>query len=325
MDKCSILSWNIRGLNSANKQNLVQEMVRRNKIGIGGLLETKLRGNKIREFMDLKFPNWEFYSSPIIEGRLLILWRNGLASLTVLEDSPQLVHCQVQMVGDRRCFFVTFIYGYNTVEKRRSLWTDLTRISLSVKAWIILGDFNAPFSGGDRSGGNAITSIELADALGWKVNANVETLKSTGSFFTWTNNQEGSARIFSKIDHVFIIEDWLDIFPQTLAKFRWEVVSDHCSCIVYIPLVTMGSKLFKYYNFWSNHAEFKQVVLSSWEVPVQASGLRAIFIHLVRLNHRLKRFNRDCIGDVGYGYQLASMAFQDAQFQAQANPQDFRL
>ncbi|XP_062119112.1 uncharacterized protein LOC133832843 [Humulus lupulus] len=230
------------------------------------------------------------------------------------------------MVGYRSCFHITFIYGYNTVEKRRSLWTDLTRISFSVKAWIVLGDFNAPFSGGDRSGGNAITSLELADAIGWKVNAKVEALKSIGSFFTWTNNQEGSARIFSKIDHVFINEDWLDIFPQSLANFRWEVVSDHCSCIVSnIPLVTMGSKLFRYYNFWSNHADFKQVVLSSWEVPVQASGLRAIFIRLVRLKHRLKKFNRDCIGDVGYGYQLASVAFQDAQFQAQANPQDFKL
>ncbi|XP_062106727.1 uncharacterized protein LOC133818056 [Humulus lupulus] len=308
------------------EQKKVQEIVRSSKIGIGGLLETKLRGNKVREFMDTRFPNWEFYSSPIIEGRLLILWRKGIARLTVLEDSPQLVHCQVQLVGDMRCFWVTFVYGFNTVEKRRSLWTDLTRISLSAKAWIVLGDFNATFSGGDRSGGNAITGNELADAIDWKVIANVQSLKATGSFFTWTNNQEGTARIFSKIDHVFITEEWLDFFPQTLAKFSWEVVSDHCSCIVSnIPVVTMGTKLFKYYNFWANHTDFKQAVLSSWEVPVQATGLRAVFVQLVRLKHRLKRFNRECIGDVGYCYQLASKEFQDAQFQAQANPLDISL
>ena len=99
MDKCSILSWNIRGLNSANKQNLVQEMVRRNKIGIGGLLETKLHGNKIGEFMEHKFPNWDYFSSPNTEGRLLILWRKGIAKVSILEDASQLVHCQVKLIG----------------------------------------------------------------------------------------------------------------------------------------------------------------------------------------------------------------------------------
>ncbi|XP_062103916.1 uncharacterized protein LOC133815044 [Humulus lupulus] len=213
MDKGSLLSWNIRGLNSVNKQSLVQEMFRKNKIGISGLLETKLRGNKIGEFMELKFPNWEFYSSQITEGRLLITWRKGLAKVIVLEESPQLVHCQVYMVSYRSVFHVTFVYGYNTVEKRRSLWLDLTRISLSVKAWIVLGDFNAPFSREDRSGGNPISSLELADLLGWMTTARVVALKSMGPYFTWTNNQDGSARIYSKIDHVLINEDWLDMFP----------------------------------------------------------------------------------------------------------------
>ncbi|XP_062075076.1 uncharacterized protein LOC133779093 [Humulus lupulus] len=229
MDECSILSWNIRGLNSANKQSSVQDVCRRNKIGIGGLLETKLRGNKI--------------------------------------------------------------------ENRRSLWHDLTRISLSVKAWIVLGDFNALFYGVDRFGGKPVSSIELADPLGWLTDAKIEALKSIGSYFTWTNKQDGLARIYSKIDHVLMNGDWLDMFPQSLAVFRWEVVSDHCSCIVSnIPMEAMGIKLFRYYNFW-----------------------------LVRLKHRLKQFNRECIGDVGFSYQSAMVAYQDAQFQAQENPHDLKL
>ncbi|XP_062110392.1 uncharacterized protein LOC133822162 [Humulus lupulus] len=268
----------------------VQDVFRKNKIGISGLLETKLRGNKIGEFMENKFPNWEFYSSPVTEGRLLIVWRKGIAKLIILEESPQLVHCQVNLVGHMSLFHVTFVYGYNSVENRRSLWNDLTRISFSIKAWIVLGDFNAPFSGGDRSGGNPIASIELADSIGWLTNAKIEALKSMGSYFTWTNNQDGSARIYSKIDHVLINEEWLDMFPQSLAMFQWEVVSDHCSCVV------------------SN-------------IPMEAMGIKL----LVRLKHRLKKFNRDCIGDVGSGYRSTLVAFQDAQYQAQENPQDLKL
>ncbi|XP_062103821.1 uncharacterized protein LOC133814936 [Humulus lupulus] len=162
-------------------------------------------------------------------------------------------------------------------------------------------------------GGNPIASSELADSLGWMANAKIEALKSMGSHFTWTNNQEGSARIYSKIDHVLINEEWLNLFPQSLAMFRWEVVSDHCSCVVSnIPMEVMGINLFRYYNFWSNHSEFNQVVLSSWRAPVKVFGLRAIFIRLFRLKHRLKKFNRDCIGNVGSGYQSALVAFQDA-------------
>ncbi|XP_062081100.1 uncharacterized protein LOC133785901 [Humulus lupulus] len=301
-------------------------MFRKNKIGISGLMETKLRGNKIGEFMEHKFPNWDYFSSPSTEGRLLIVWWKGIANLSILEDSPQLVHCQVKLVGHMHVFYTTFVYGFNSVDNRRSLWRDLTRISLSVKAWMVLKDFNAPFSGGDRSGGCPITSFELADLIGWKIDAKVEAIKSMGSYFTWTNNQEGLARIYSKIDHALINEEWLDLFPHCLAVYQWEGVSDHCSCVVSnIPLEAMGFKLFKFYNFWSSHPDFIQLVLNSWRAPVNASGLRAIYTRLVRLKHHLKKLNRDWFGDVGSGYQSALEALQTAQHQAQEKPQDFRL
>ncbi|XP_062085606.1 uncharacterized protein LOC133791704 [Humulus lupulus] len=301
-------------------------MFRKNKIGISGLMETKLRGNKIDEFMGHRFPNWDYYSSPSIEGRLLILWRKGIAKLSILEDSSQLVHCQVKLIGIHNVFYVTFVYGFNSVDSRRSLWCDLTRISLSVKAWLVLGDFNAPFPGDDRSGGCSITSGELVDPIGWKTTAKIESIKSTGSYFTWTNNQEGLARIFSKIDHALINEEWLDSFLHCLVVFKWEVVSDHCSCIISnIPLEAMGTKLFRFYNFWSCHLDFIQLVLNSWRAPVHATGLRAIFTRLVRLKHKLKKLNRDRFGDIGSGYRSAMEALQTAQLQAQEKPQDFHL
>ncbi|XP_062114012.1 uncharacterized protein LOC133825027 [Humulus lupulus] len=299
---------------------------KRNKIGVGGLLETKMRGNKIVEFMEHKLPNWEFYSSPTIEGRLLIVWRRSFVRMTILEESHQFVHCMVKMAGQRDSFYVTFVYGYNMLEERRSLWQGLNRISLSVRAWIVLGDFNAPFSGLDRSGGKPVSGLELADPLCWLADTKVEALKSIDSYFTWTNNQEGSARIYSKIDHVFMNEEWLDLFPHSLAVFRWEVVSDHCSCVVTnMPMEKMGVKLFKFYNFWTAHPDFKEVVMSSWRTPIKATGLRAIYLKTVRLKHRLKKFNRDAIGDIDLSYYSAKEAYQAAQLQAQVYPQDHSL
>ncbi|XP_062104168.1 uncharacterized protein LOC133815329 [Humulus lupulus] len=326
MDNCNLLSWNLRGLNKTNKHIVVLDSFSRNKIGVGGLLETKMRGNKIVEFMENKLPNWEFYSSPTIESRLLIIWRKVFVRLTILEESPQFVHCMVNLAGQRGTFYVIFVYRYNLLESRRSLWQGLNKISLSVRAWIVLGDFNAPFSGLDRSGGKPVSGLELADPLSWLADTKVEALKSISSYFTWTNNQEGSARIYSKIDHVFMNEEWLDLFPHSLAVFSWEVVSDHCSCVVTnIQMEKLGVKFLRFYNFRTGHSYFKEVVMNSWRAPLKATGLRAIYLKLMRLKHRLKKFNRDTIGDIGLNYHLAKEAYQEAQLKAQYYPHDHRL
>ncbi|XP_062075209.1 uncharacterized protein LOC133779238 [Humulus lupulus] len=121
-------------------------------------------------------------------------------------------------------------------------------------------------------------------------------------------------------------EDWLDLFPHSMDVFRWEVVSDHCSCVVTnLPMENVGIKLFRFYNFWTAHPDFKDVVMSSWRIPVKATGLRAIYLKTMRLKHRLKKFNRDNIGDIGLNYPSAKEAYQEAQLQAQSHPRDYSL
>ncbi|XP_062103920.1 uncharacterized protein LOC133815046 [Humulus lupulus] len=324
MDNCNILSWNLRGLNSSNKHNSVIDLCSRYKIRVGGFLETKMKGNKIIEFMEQKLPNWEFYTSSVTEGRILIVWRKVFVRVTILEKSNQFVHCLVKMAGQKQFFYVTFVYGLNSINGRRSLWEGLQRLSLLDKAWIILGDFNGPFSGMDRSGGNPISALELTDSLRWLEDTHVESLRSLRSFFTWTNNQNGPTRIYSKIDHVFMNETWLDLFPHSNAVLRWEVVLDHCSCVVNIlPMENLGFKLFRFYNFWADHHDFTEVVMNSWRMPIQATGLRAIFLKTLRLKHRLKTFNRDNIGDIRLNYHTAKENYQEAQLQAQSHPYDF--
>ena len=51
MDNYRILSWNVRGLNSTNKQDAILDICSINKVGVGALLETKMRGNKVTDLM----------------------------------------------------------------------------------------------------------------------------------------------------------------------------------------------------------------------------------------------------------------------------------
>ncbi|XP_062113175.1 uncharacterized protein LOC133824313 [Humulus lupulus] len=211
---------------NSNKFVVLQEPM------VNGKEETKLKGCKINKFMESQFPHWDFHTSSIIKGRLLIIWRRLNVKITILEESTQVVHCLVKVMGVQQDFGVSFVYGFNSIEGRRSLWDGLQRPSHLVKAWLYLGDFNAPFSSKDRMGGKPISNTELADSIKWLAVAHVEQLQNIGSYFTWTNNQDGAARIYSKIDHVLSNEKCFDLFSQSTTIFRWEGISDPCSCLV---------------------------------------------------------------------------------------------
>ncbi|XP_062080322.1 uncharacterized protein LOC133785078 [Humulus lupulus] len=230
------------------------------------------------------------------------------------------------MAGQKHPFSATFVNDLHTLEERKVLWKSLSKLARPVSSWIILGDFNAIFTAKDRSGGKPVSKVELLDSSQWLAGNHLDALKSTGSFFTWTNTQDGSARIYSKIDHVFANEEWLDLFPNTIAMFNWETISDHYSCIISMLAVeNLGVKLFHFYNFWTDHVDFKEMDLESWRKPIKGTGLKAVYLKTMRLKHKLKRFNRDHIGDIGVHYQKAKDQYQEALFLAQLHPCDFTL
>ncbi|XP_062075339.1 uncharacterized protein LOC133779384 [Humulus lupulus] len=238
--------------------------------------------------MENHFPNWDYHTSSIIEGRILVMWRRLFVKTIILEESSQAVHCQVKMLGLQQEFGVTFVYGLNSIKGRRCLWEGLQRPYHIPNAWIYLGDFNAPLSGKDRAGGKAVSDSELHDSLNWLAGA-----------------------------------QWLDLFSQSTAIYRWEGISDHCSCLVSIQnSEKLGSKLFRYYNYWAEHKDFNELVLKSWRGPITAYGMNAIFLKLLRLKHCLNFFNKDRIGDLQANYHKAKDAYQVAQLQAQAHPLD---
>ncbi|XP_062093504.1 uncharacterized protein LOC133799506 [Humulus lupulus] len=151
----------------------------------------ELERDRVEEVMNSSFVNLEFYSSKALEGQSF-------------------------------CF--TVVYGLNQIELRKSLWSALASISLPVKPWLVLGDFNSVFEVEERIGGKVISPKEVEDARKWLDLGIVEEMKFLGSYYTWSNNQDGNNRIFSKLDRVFINEDWIDMFPNVNAIASWEIL-----------------------------------------------------------------------------------------------------
>ncbi|XP_062100619.1 uncharacterized protein LOC133806546 [Humulus lupulus] len=309
MDSINIMSWNVRGMNKVNKQKSILDVCRLNKVRIGALLETKIKGDKLKDVMFTMFNGWEFYSSKVVEGRILVIWNANLVQLEVLQESDQLLHCQVK-VYNQISYCITFVYGSNNLEMRRCLWMDLEHLSWPSKAWMVLGDFNAVFNPHDRMDACPITVKEMEDARNWLDLGLVEEMKTMGPFFTWSNNQEGEDRIFSKLDRVFVNESWLDTHPSASARTQWEIGSDHSMILIkQLSAIRVGVKPFRFYNMWAGHPQFREVVLTSWNRPLKfpGRGLDHISWKLNRLKHILKRFNWKIMGDVSCNYERSKL------------------
>ncbi|XP_062113080.1 uncharacterized protein LOC133824229 [Humulus lupulus] len=306
---------------------MVMEVFRMNKVRIVALLETKIKGAKIKEAMSSTFFGWEFYSSEAVEGRILVIWRSNLVQLAVLQESDQFLHCQVRL-SNKTDLCLTFVYGSNSLEIRKILWNDLSHLICPSKAWMILGDFNAVLTLKDRLGGRPITVKEMDDARQWYDLGLVEEMKILGPFYTWSNNQEGDSRIFSKLDRVFINDSWLEQFPSVTAYSQWEIGSDHSLILIkHMPALRVGVQPFRFYNMWITHPQFRIQVLSSWKQSLRFKGrsLDKICWKLTRLKHILKKINWKVMGDVSCNYERSKQLYQQAHAKCFADPSNMML
>ncbi|XP_062100722.1 uncharacterized protein LOC133806643 [Humulus lupulus] len=266
---------------------------------------------------------WDYYISRNSEGRILVLWRKSFTKVQVLFDHHQLMHCSIKISGMPMEYIVTFVYGLNTVEERLELWRGLSSLHVINRPWLIMGDFNAVFNFDDRVGGRSISSAELVDSNAWLAMSHLVSIKRIGSNFTWSNKQDGEDRIYSRIDHVFINEDWIDELPNSIAEFHWEAYSDHCFCLIKsLKMGSLGIKPFRFFNFWTTQKGFKEVVRENWNKPLVTRGLLGVTRKLLRLKHVLRLFNRREFGDVEQRYHQAKGDYQLALTRAQAAPSD---
>uniref|UniRef100_A0A803QJB1 Uncharacterized protein n=1 Tax=Cannabis sativa TaxID=3483 RepID=A0A803QJB1_CANSA len=149
----------------------------------------------------------------------------------------------------------------------------------------------------------------------------VEEFQSPGSFFTWTNKHEVGDRIFSKLDRVFINNIWLNDFPNSDAYFKWEVISDHCLCLIQNrEHNNIGVKPFRFGNHWPSYPGYAQTVMECWNKTVAGFGLESLVQSLFRVKHALKNFNRHEVGEVAMDYRNAKEMYCNIQEEAAMNP-----
>lgn len=66
----------------------------------------------------------------------------------------------------------------------------------------------------------------------------------SGRFFTWSNKQAGSRRVFSNIDRVLGNDEWEDLFPRAHVSFLPGDGYNHSPMLIQFFLILRGHKAF---------------------------------------------------------------------------------
>lgn len=134
-------------MNHESRQIVIRSWVGKNKPLLGGLLETHVSVDNATGIVSSLFPGWRWENNYCHSdgGRIWVVWDPSI-SVICFHKSAQLVLCGVHDPETNVSFSVAFVYAFNTVILRRSLWEDVKAIYQNSPArsnpCIMLGDFN---------------------------------------------------------------------------------------------------------------------------------------------------------------------------------------
>ena len=89
-----IFSWNIRGLNSLDKQQIIKRWIHSTRPSLGAFIETRVKEPFASSIIQSVVPGWRYETNYIGEegGRIWVVWDPSL-SVVIFRKSEQFVVC----------------------------------------------------------------------------------------------------------------------------------------------------------------------------------------------------------------------------------------
>ena len=230
-----------------------------------------------------------FFSNVDIVGtaRIVMFWNPATVKVHLLDSSAQGLHLSVSSLISQYSFMVTFVYGFNTIVARRSLWEDLRRWC-STCPWMVLGDFNSVLSQADKYNGAAIYTYETSDFRECCSDLGLHDLNYTGCHFSWTNGN-----VWSKLDRVLFNPFWSSLQCSAHVHFDMpDAFSDHSPALVCLDQRVPGRRNFKFFNMWASHDQFMEIVSRNWSISIYGTTMYALCRKLKYLKGPLKELNK---------------------------------
>jgi hypothetical protein len=284
-----ILSWNIHGINRADKWPLIRNKIEESLASIICLQETK-RGdfdlNFIKSFAPRRFDQFAFVPLEGASGGLLVLWASNMFVGQVLfqEIFGIVIHFTSTTSSDN--FFLVNVYGPCEGVARENFVAWLFGLDIADDAlWLLVGDFNfyRYSNSRNRPGANLqdiATFNEIISYLG------LIELPIKGRAFTWSNMQ--TEPLLEQLDWFFTSSSWTIKYPNTLVNPLARPVSDHIPCVVSVGTSIPKAQVFRFENHWVKMPGFMDVVSCIWDINCPGDSAKCLSAKFKLLRKGLK-------------------------------------
>jgi len=283
-----ILSWNVRGVNSATKWNSIRDKIIESKSEVVCLQETKREQfdlSYIRKFCPIDFDAFHCLPSVGASGGMLITWKSNAFSASLVYINSYAITLDFRSAVNNDTWRLTSIYAPCTPNgKREFLNWFKGQEATEDQDWIIVGDFNLLRRPEDRNRDGAdLNEIflfnEAIDEIG------LVEIPLHGRKYTWTNKQ--FPPLLERLDWVFTSNSWTTKYPDTAVRTLVMETSDHWPCVVEINTSIPIGNLFRFENHWLQNEDFVQVMANGWHSPEHitdpANAITAKFKNLRRV------------------------------------------
>lgn len=183
------------------------------------------------------------------------------------------------------------MYGANSYIERQELWHSLVNLKNS-SPWIVLGDFNSIRTPHEKSSSNSQWPAHMDDLNSCLYTSELDDLRYSGCFFTWSNRQAPPNHVSTKIDRVLINDSWNRSFPQSSSYFPTPGVSDHTLALVHLtPIPKRSPRPFRFSDFLAENPQFPTIVQKVWREVILGNPMFCIVEKLRILQAEFKSLN----------------------------------
>lgn len=187
-----ILSWNVRGLGNRVKRATIKEIVRKNKIDVLLIQETKLRyvpNDIVKEGWGNSSSEWCCWEAVGSAGGILLICSSSSFLLNDQWAGCYSISVLLEDLSNNSVWLVSPIYGPSDSGQREMLWRELDDIRSRWNGpWCIEGDWNIIRFPSEKLGCNRISS-DMVSFSDWVNKHSLVDLPLGGATFTRSNHQ----------------------------------------------------------------------------------------------------------------------------------------
>jgi len=288
----TIAVWNIRGIGSRTKKDMIKSLITQERIDIMGLVESKHNDISAQDM----YSCWgnqdiDWLNVPAEEGGsggMILAWTKESFTLVEHKSMQHWISAKGILMQDNFGCHICLVYAPNDRHKRLEVWNQLRELQqTSSEPWILMGDFNEVVQPQERRGATLSTPSmrELAQFIQDDQMIDMEiNIK-----FTWMRNNAAS-----RLDRMLISAEFMDKFPGSHAYCKERVLSDHYPIILAFYSAKWGPTPFRSLDCWLKEPSFVQVFKNEWQ---QLVGL-PLEQKLKRMKAPLKKWNREVFGHI---------------------------